>query len=215
MKLIRHLMLSCCFLIAIGSVSGSEVSVKVIALFSDKAMLNIDGEKKILAKGESYKGVGLISASGRGAVVEINGEQRKLGLNQSIQGNFKSAARSTSRIYPDSLGMYFIDGKINGRPTRFLVDTGATFVTMSSQHAKIVGIDYRSGKRGSMRTATETVSSWHVYLRSITVGGIKLSNVEAAVLEGSQPDQVLLGNSFLGRTQIQRKGSVMELQKRF
>jgi len=215
MIFIRRLMLVCCFVTAMASVNASDVSVKVIALFSDKAMLSIDGEQKILAIGESFKGVDLISASGRGAVVKINGEQRKLGLNQSIQGNFKSAARSTSRIYPDSLGMYFIDGKINGRPTRFLVDTGATFVTMSSQHANIVGIDYRSGKRTSMRTATETVSSWNVYLRSITVGGIKLSNVEAAILEGSQPDQVLLGNSFLGRTQIQRKGSVMELQKRF
>ena len=197
------------------SVAASEINVKVIALFSNKAMLSIDGEQKILAKGDSYKGVSLISSSGRGAIVSINGERRKLGLNQSIQGNFKSAERSTSRIYPDSLGMYFIDGKINGRATRFLVDTGATFVTMSSQHAKKVGIDYRKGQRGSMRTATETVSSWHVYLRSITVGGIKLNNVQAAVLEGAQPDQVLLGNSFLSRTQIQRNGSVMVLQKRF
>jgi len=212
---IRRLLLAGCLYMAILPVAADDVSVKVIALFSNKAMLNIDGEQKILSKGQSYKGVSLISATGRGAVVSINGVQRKLGLNQSIQGNFKSTARSTSRIYPDSLGMYFIDGKINGRSTRFLVDTGATFVTMSSQHAKTVGIDYRRGKRGSMRTATETVSSWHIYLRSITVGGIKLSNIEAAVLEGSQPEQVLLGNSFLSRTQIQRKGSVMELHKRF
>ncbi len=202
------------FILALGT-SANEVSVKVIALFSNKAMLSIDGEQKILSKGQSHKGVKLISASGRGAVVSINGEQRKIGLNQSIQGNFKSAERSTSRIYPDSLGMYFVDGKINGRATRFLVDTGATFVTMSSQHARAVGIDYRKGTRGSVQTATTTVPVWQVYLRSITVGGIKLSNVEASVIEGAQPRDVLLGNSFLSRTQIQRKGSVMELQKRF
>ena len=215
MILIRRPLLVCCLFTLTMIVSANEVSVKVMALFSNKALLSIDGERKILSKGQSYKGVSLISASGRGAVVSINGQKRKIGLNQSIQGNFKSAERSTSRIYPDSQGMYFIEGKINGRTTRFLVDTGATFVTMSSQHARAVGIDYRKGERGTVQTATTTVPVWQVYLRSITVGGIKLSNVEASVIEGSQPSDVLLGNSFLGRTQIQRKGSVMELRKKY
>ncbi len=197
------------------SASAESVNVKVIALFSNKALLEIAGEQKILSKGESYRGVELISASGRGAVISIDGDKRKIGLNQSIQGKFKTVERSKSRIYPDAAGMYFIDGKINGRSTHFLVDTGATFVTMSGQHAALVGIDYRRGTRGLAQTATETVTVWQVYLHSITVGDIKLSNVEASVIEGSQPGNVLLGNSFLKRTQIQRKGSVMELQKRF
>jgi len=202
-------------LFLLATAFAGDVNVKVIALFTDKAMLSIGGDQKLLVKGEIYNGVRLISANGRGAVISIDGEQRKLSLNQSIQGNFKATARSKSRIYPDSQGMYFVDGRINGKSTRFLVDTGATFVTMSSRHAKIVGIDYRNGSRASLRTATETVPVWQIRLESITVGGITLSNVEASVIEGSDPDMVLLGNSFLSRTELRRKGTVMELYKRF
>ena len=56
---------------------------------------------------------------------------------------------------------------------------------------------------------------WLVKLKSITVGGIRLNNIEASVIEGPQPGTVLLGNSFLSRTELQRKGTVMELRKRF
>jgi aspartyl protease family protein len=215
MNVLRHLSL-CLFVTAVLlSAPALAMNIKVIALFTDKAMLKIDGEQKIISKGETFKGVKLISASGRGAVVSIDGKQRKLDMNQSIQGNFKSAERKKSRIYPDSLGMYFVEGRINGHATPFLVDTGATYVTMSSRHARKVGVDYRKGSRSYSQTATETVPVWQVHLRSITVGGIKMNNIEASVIEGSQPDTVLLGNSFLSRTQIQRKGTVMELHKKY
>lgn len=215
MKMYRPLALMICLLAVFTAIYAEDVSVKVIALFTNKALLNVGGEQKILAKGEAFKGVKLISASGRGAVVSIDGVERKIGLNQTIQANYKAANRSKSRIYPDSLGMYFIDGRINGKSTRFLVDTGATYVTLSSRHAKIVGIDYRKGSRALVQTATETVPVWQVMLKSINVGDITLSNIEASVIEGSEPNMVLLGNSFLSRTELKRKGTVMELQKRF
>ncbi|MCP3688896.1 MAG: TIGR02281 family clan AA aspartic protease [Gammaproteobacteria bacterium] len=215
MSVYRKVAYSLCLAVVMLAAGADGTNVKVIALFSNKALLEIDGERKILGKGESYHGVELVSASGRGAVISVEGVKRKLGLNQTIQGEFKAAERSGSRIYPDANGMYFVDGKINGHPTHFLVDTGATFVTMSGQHAALVGIDYKKGTRGLAQTASETVTVWQVYLHSIIVGGIKLSNVEASVIDGDQPYHVLLGNSFLKRTQIQRSGTVMELQKRF
>lgn len=194
---------------------AADLNVKVIALFTNKALLNIAGEQKLLTRGDIFKGVTLVSATGRGAVISIGGKQSEVGLNQTIQGNFKAATRTKSRIYPDSLGMYFVEGRINGFSTRFLVDTGATFVTMSSRHANTVGIDYRKGVRSATQTATTTIPTWQVKLKSITVGGIRLNNVEASVIEGSEPTIVLLGNSFLSRTELQRKGTVMELYKRF
>ncbi len=215
MKLYRTYASMICLLTAFSAIYAGEISVKVIALFTNKALLNVDGEQKILAKGEVFKEVLLVSASGRGAVISIDGVERKIGLNQSIQGNFKAANRSTSRIHPDSLGMYFIDGQINGKSTRFLVDTGATYVTLSSRHANKVGIDYRRGNRASVQTATETVPVWQVVIKSISVGDITLSNIEASVIEGSGPNMVLLGNSFLSRTELKRIGTVMELRKRF
>ncbi len=195
--------------------SATEVSVKVIALFSGKAMLQVNGEQKIVSNGETFNGVLLKSSSGRGAVVEIDGEEMKLGLNQSIAGNFKRPERSHLKIYPDEIGMYFVKGKINEQPTGFLVDTGATFVTISGKKAKSLGVDYSKGQRSSAQTAASVVTAWLVKLDSVSIGDILVRNVDAMVIPGNHPSEVLLGNSFLSHTSMQRAGQVLEIKKRF
>jgi len=194
---------------------AADSLVKVIALFADKALLQVGEQQKIVKKGETFEGVLLESASGRGAVVVIDGKRQKLGLNQSIAGNFKKRNRTRMKIYPDSLGMYYVKGKINGVATRFLVDTGATFVTMSGNHAKRLKIDYRKGKYSSAQTASAVVPVWQIRLASVSIGGIELKNVDATVIAGEQPFDVLLGNSFLRHTSIQQAGAVLEIEKRY
>jgi aspartyl protease family protein len=194
---------------------GWATEVRVIGLFTDKALLMIGGEQKILANGDTYKGVTLESASGRGAVVLINGERQKLGLNQSIHGSFKKPARSVSKIIPDSQGMYKIYGKINEQSVLFIVDTGATHVTLSGALATRLGVDFKKGQRGLASTAASTVPVWKLKLDSVSVGDIKVHNVDASVIEGSNLHAVLLGNSFLKHTELQRVGTVMELQKKY
>jgi aspartyl protease family protein len=194
---------------------AADPGVKVIALFADKALLQVGEQQKIVTKGETFEGVLLESASGRGAVVVIDGKRQKLGLNQSIAGNFKKRDRARMKIYPDSLGMYYAKGKINGVAMRFLVDTGATFVTLSGNHAKRLKIDYRKGKYSSAQTASAVVPVWQIRLASVSIGGIELKNVEATVIAGEQPFDVLLGNSFLRHTSIQQAGAVLEIEKRY
>ena len=195
--------------------TADATDVRVIGLFTNKALLQINGQQKLLTKGESFDGVTLESASGRGAVVLIDGESKKLGLNQSIQGNFKQPDRTVSKIFPDFQGMYFITGKVNGQPMRFLVDTGATYVTMSGQNATRIGIDFRKGSRGYAQTAAATVPVWRIMLDSVSIGDINVPNVQATVIEGSQPSDALLGNSFLKHTRIQRIGRAMEIEQKY
>jgi aspartyl protease family protein len=203
-------------LLVIASAAAlADGDVKVVALFSGKALLQVGDKQKIVADGETFEGVYLKSASGRGAVVVIDGEEVELGLNRTIAGNFKKPDRSSLRIYPDSLGMYYIDGEINGEKTRFLVDTGATFVTLSGRKARSLGIDYRRGIPSTAQTASAVVSVWQVRLDSISVGGIEVLNVDATVISGDRPLEVLLGNSFLKHTRMQNAGSVLELKKRY
>ena len=137
------------------------------------------------------------------------------GAKQSIAGNFKKPERANLRIYPDSVGMYFVDGEINGQKTSFLVDTGATFVTLSGSKARSLDIDFRKGIAETVQTASAMVQAWIVKLDSVSVGGIRVSNVDATVIAGNQPAEVLLGNSFLQHTQMRKAGAVLELKKRF
>jgi len=197
------------------ALAAQATGVKVIALFSNKALLQVGEQQKIVKSGETFEGVMLQSASGRGAVVVIDGETMTLGLNQSIAGNFKKPNRDKVRIVPDAQGMYFVNGKINGAPIDFLVDTGATNVAMSGRQARALNIDFKKGVRGEAQTAAAVVEVWQITLNSVSVGDIKFNNVTATVIAGNQPRQVLLGNSFLRHTDIQQAGSALVLSKRY
>lgn len=197
------------------SAAGADVGVKVLGLFTDKALLQIGDQRKIVRVGETFEGVTLESATGRGAVVVIDGRRQELGLNQAIAGNFKKPDRSKMRIYPDSLGMYYVRGEINGKRTRFLVDTGATFVTLSGRKAKQLGLDFEQGVESTAQTAAAVVKVWQIKLESVKIGQIVVRDVYATVIPGNQPEEALLGNSFLRHTTMQQAGSVLHIEKRF
>jgi aspartyl protease family protein len=86
---------------------------------------------------------------------------------------------------------------------------------MSTSEARRLGIDYEKGQRGSSATAGGIVPSYRVKLESVTVGGITLMGVEASVSESPGMDFLLLGNSFLSRTEMRREGTTLTLTKRF
>ncbi len=203
------------FLLIIASTAADATTVRVIALFTDKALLEVDGQQKVVNKGEIFSGVFLQSASGRGAVVVIEGKTMDLELNRTIAGNFKKREKISLRIVPNTHGMYFTKGTINGKSTNFLVDTGATHVTMSGREARSLNIDFIKGIRSYAQTAAAVVPVWQVKLDSVEVGGIKLNNISATVIEGDHPAEVLLGNSFLRHTRIEQAGSVLEISKRY
>lgn len=193
---------------------ADNLSVTAIALFADKALLQVDGKQKVVSKGETFEGVLLQSASGRGAVVVIDGETMTLDLNQTIAGKFKKRETTSLRIPANANGMFFTRGTINGQPTAFLVDTGASHVTMSGRKARSLDIDFKKGLRAMANTAAAVVPIWQISLDSVSVGGIQLNNIPATVIEGEKPSEVLLGNSFLQHTEIQKAGSILEITRR-
>jgi len=191
-------------------------SVKVVALFSDKAMLMINGENIIMKKGDVIQGVTLVSANGRGAVVRFeNGTEKELGINQSINQAFKKPTNNKLTVYSNRSGMFLMPGKINGRNTRFLLDTGATFISLSSVEADKLGLTYKSASKGMVQTANALVPVWKIKLDNVKVGGISVSNVEAVVLNGTNPKPILLGMSFLKHLKMQRNGAMMLIEQKY
>lgn len=211
----RVLLLTCT--LAVSAALGVE-KVAVLGLFKDKAIVNIDGKQRVLAVGKtSPEGVTLISADSAGAVLEIDGRQATYKLGSHIASTFKPAPEKAAvRIWPDGGGMYLSTGSINGYPVKFLVDTGATYIAMNSREARRMGIDYLvDGRRGMSSTASGVVTTYYVTLDRVRVGDITLSDVQAAVIDGAFPTEVLLGNSFLNRLDMRREGRALELRKKF
>ena len=110
-------------------------------------------------------------------------------------------------------GHFYSQGSINGKAVVFVVDTGATSVTISQSEADAIGLKYRDGQRVMMNTANGTASAYRLTLNSVRIGDVQVFNVDAIVAPASM-SQVLLGNSFLTRFQMKRDNDTMTLDKK-
>ena len=189
--------------------------LQVLALFSDKAMIAVDGRNRLLRAGESSpEGVHLIRADSHEAVVEIDGIRQTLQLGRGVAASYRKREPLQQRIVMGNDGSYSIQGAINGHSVVMVVDTGANTVALSAEHAAGMGIDYlRKGRPVMVQTASGVVKGYDVRLSTVRAGSIRLRNIPAVVIEGSLPEKVLLGMSFLSRLHIQNKGNLMVLTK--
>ena len=190
--------------------------VGVIGLFPGKAVVVIDGSApRVLTAGQKpVDGVVLVSTDRETATLLIDGQTKTLRIGQHHGGTAAPSAQSAT-LTADAQGHFVTDGQINGGSIRFLVDTGATAVSLSSTDASRLGIDYRKGQPGLLGTANGAAIAYKVKLDSVRVGDITVNNVDAAVLEGNQMPFALLGMSFLNRMDMKRAGQTMVLIRRF
>ncbi|RKZ55480.1 MAG: TIGR02281 family clan AA aspartic protease [Gammaproteobacteria bacterium] len=188
--------------------------IEVQGLFSNKAVLMVDGKRHILAVGKtSPEGVKVISVDSHGAVLEVDGQKKQYKMGYSaVSTTFTKRRSQKETIFINSGGMYMTIGTINGRTVRFLVDTGASAISMNSEQAKLLGIRYdKIGIPAGVSTASGFVDAYRVRLKSVSVGKITETNVEAFIIEGNHPGPVLLGMTFLGRLSVEHSGNSMTL----
>jgi aspartyl protease family protein len=199
------------------SLSAAATEVNVVGLFPGKAVVTINrGSPRTLSIGQkTAEGVVLVSVDSTKAVLEIDGKKQTLEMGQHFESPASTGARNTVTLAADSRGHFVTQGSINGATARFLVDTGATTVAIPAGEARRMGIDYTKGDRGYSSTAGGVVPIYRVKLDSVTVGDITLLGVDGVVMEGQGMDVILLGNSFLNRTEMRRDGTTLTLTKRF
>jgi aspartyl protease family protein len=181
--------------------SWAAPQVLVVGLFPGAAVLNVDGQRKLVKVGQTGPGgVVVVSADSRGAVLRVDGVERAYSLSREYSNGFAEPSTRQLSIAKGIGGHYWIAGSVDGHPMQFLVDTGATSVALNEGHARRLGIDYRVvGRPLQVSTASGTVRGWRVTLNSVKVGTLEVLGVEGVVLEGGSPTEALLGMSFLGR----------------
>jgi clan AA aspartic protease (TIGR02281 family) len=93
---------------------------------------------------------------------------------------------------------FYLTGSVNGYPISFLVDTGATYVSLTPDDAMRLGFDLKKLNWNlEMRTANGISRNAQVTLAEIRLNRIVKYNVSATIM--SQPGISLLGMSFLSR----------------
>ncbi len=209
----------------VSSVFAEELSIHVMGLFKNTAIVEVNGVARTLKKGKtSPEGITLISADARKAEVEYRGKRMilKMGSSGSMGLNTNSensapveAKKKVLNLIRQPDGMFSVRGTINNTTVMFLVDTGATTIAMNHHTAGRIGIPYRViGRPINVETASGIARAYSLILASVRIGDLELSNVEAAVIEGEQPSQVLLGNSFLGKFKVEQDGDKMVIGQR-
>ena len=196
-----------------GAVLASP-SIEVEALMPpNTAVLKIDGQRKMLKVGETFNGITLIASYSRTATLEVDGQPMVVGISRRIGSNYQEPKEQLVTIKRNSQLQYNTTATINGRSMPVLVDTGANLVAMSAVHAKAIGIPYETGARGQVETASGMVGAWVVTLRSVSVGGIRVDGVQATVIEGSFPNTILLGMSYLQHVEMKENNGVLSLSR--
>ena len=205
----------------VPQISLAIENITINGLFKDKVVVTIDGKQQILKKNKlTPEGVKLIKSNSKEATIEIDGISKIFTLDEKIGNTFKTTSddkKTTSfkkrvTIKADAMGMYKISGQINGKTVEFLVDTGATLVSMSSDLAEQLKIKYEKGKKVQMMTAKGPSIAYVVELNKVKVGDIELYNITGSVSD-DMTGRALLGMSFLGKLDMKRKGKYLVLEK--
>jgi aspartyl protease family protein len=202
-------------LLAAGAAGAQTVSMS--GSLGSYALLVIDGKPRNVAVGATVQGVRLVSVSGSDALVEVQGKRFTLRLGDAqvnLGGKVSEGIGKQIVLTAQSGGHFFTSGTINGKAVRFVVDTGATMVSMGEDEADRLGLAYKSGVRGVTRTANGIAPAYKVSLASVRIGDVQVYNVDAIVVPTSM-GYILLGNSYLTRFQMKRENDVLTLDLRY
>ncbi|MBI3561944.1 MAG: retroviral-like aspartic protease family protein [Gammaproteobacteria bacterium] len=190
-------------------------SIQVVGLFKDVAIIRQNNQQTVLRVGTSRNGLRLIEASSERAVFEYQGHKISHSLSDSPVLNFSGGGTSGEVRIVANNGSYQLSGSINGVGQEFILDTGATYVTLTAHQAQALGINYlHQGKHLQLRTANGVADAYLVTVDSVRVGDIQINQVQAAVLPNFNSDKILLGASFLNNVSLVSEGQVMLLQKK-
>jgi aspartyl protease family protein len=104
---------------------------------------------------------------------------------------------SITRAGDDS---FIIDGGVNGAAVRFIFDTGADQVVLNAETAERLNLRLsESSYSVTVQTASGTARKAPVRLDEVSIGDIRIQNVEALVSRPGELAVNLLGMSFLSR----------------
>ncbi|NRP15855.1 retropepsin-like aspartic protease [Marinobacterium sp. xm-d-564] len=114
------------------------------------------------------------------------------------------------RLIADQKGQYRAPGTINGYPVSFVVDTGATYVSLSDALANELSLP-RQGKSFAI-TANGRVPVDLTQLEEVSLGGLSMGNVPAMIVPELDSQIVLLGMSFLKHLDLVQSDGKLELR---
>lgn len=131
--------------------------------------------------------------------------------NQEVQSRVTDDLVNEVILLRNRAGHYVATGKINGRTANFLLDTGATTVSVPAELASELGLE--RGPRIRTSTANGIINTYATTLTQVSLGDIVLHDVRASINPYMSSNEVLLGMAFLKQIELVQKGNTLTLRQ--
>lgn len=138
-------------------------------------------------------------------------ENNKRNPNQHVQTHVLEDGGKEVVLQSSMHGHYLASGTINGEQVTFLVDTGASYVSIPGKVAKKIGLE--KGAPLLVSTANGSVTVYATTLNSVSLGDITLQDIKADINPHMQGDEILLGMSFLRNLSVSHQGEQLTIRQ--
>ena len=131
--------------------------------------------------------------------------------NQNLESQRSSGGVQQITLQRNRFGHYVLTGKVNGRNVDFLLDTGATSVSIPVDTARRLGL--KRGRPYRVSTANGSITVYATVLRELRLGKIVLHNVRASINPRMRGTEALLGMSALKKLKMIQSGDTLTLRE--
>ena len=118
-------------------------------------------------------------------------------------------ALPTVQLQRNRFGHYVATGAINGQPVEFMLDTGATDVSVPAGVADRLGLE--RGRRAVYQTANGPITAWRTRIAEVQLGPLRVGPVAASINPNDKGSSILLGMSFLRELDFSQQGNTLTL----
>lgn len=130
--------------------------------------------------------------------------------NVNLNQSSTTAAREVV-LQRNKYGHYVASGEINRQEVVFMLDTGASDVSIPANVARRLKL--QRGAEVIYQTANGPITAWRTVLDEVRLGGIRLRNVRASINPAVNEEEILLGMSFLKHLDFHQRGNTLTLQQ--
>jgi len=138
-------------------------------------------------------------------------EEKQYNPNQTPESWTTSDSINEVVLQRNRMNHYVSGGTINDVPVTFLLDTGATLVSIPAALEHELGL--KRGRAGYASTANGTVKVYSTTLDKLQLGTITLYNVRASINPGMEDNEILLGMSVLRDIEFTQSGNTLTLKQ--
>jgi len=125
--------------------------------------------------------------------------------NQNLQSSVELNGTEQVTLTRNRFGHYITDGKINEQKVVFMIDTGASDISIPIAVANKLNLT--KGREVQYETANGTAIAYQTRLDSVSIAGIRKTKVRASINPNVDYEEILLGMSFLKNLEFSQQGN--------